>query len=667
MSLISIEKLSSVQSALQKAHTAQPKKKYCIQTFGCQMNYADSEKIHMLLSQAWLIRVETWNEADIVIFNTCSVRQKSEDKVFGYIHEIQKIREKTNQKIIIGMTGCMTRKTWMNKKYYDYQGRNNTTKIELLNFSQAWNSQLETHSSVFNSDDELFIRSNDIDFVVRIEEIWALTTLLSIIYQEDIGQDDAFQSYLSIQQSRESNRSANIIIQTGCDNYCTFCIVPYTRGKEISRPIQEIVTEARDAVKNGAKEITLLGQNVNSYGKETRKNLWNPEELVWNTSFAKEVSERSEDGGFHTSTHIPYREDLKEKARELRNNMTWPEKNIWYDILKKDHLKWYRFLRQKPLLDYIVDFYCDELKLAIEIDGESHELQQDYDTKRTNDLNHFWIQVVRLTNDEVLKDIKWVSVVLEKYISKRVNALKNPPSSSLLFPPPLQRGPVTPFRELLEALNEINGLERIRFTSSNPHDMTRDILDAHFDLPKCCHYLHFALQSWDNDLLKKMNRKHTYEDFRSMVQYLRSRDPLFGISTDVIVGFPGETQEQFEKTIQAFQECEFDFAYIARYSPRKLTYAAKMPGQINATEKAHRWDRLNSLMYQIIQTRNQHMLGREEDVMICQYDEEHALLSGRTRNFKEVFIPASDTIKIGDIVPVKITTLDRWVLKGILL
>lgn len=135
----------------------------------------------------------------------------------------------------------------------------------------------------------------------------------------------------------------------------------------------------------------------------------------------------------------------------------------------------------------------------------------------------------------------------------------------------------TPFRELLEKLNAIPGLDRIRFTSSNPHDMTRDILDAHFDLENCCHYLHFALQSGDNDLLKKMNRKHSYDDFKSQVDYLRSRDPLFGISTDVIVGFPGETDEQFENTMKAFRECEFDYAYIARYSPRKQTYAAKMP------------------------------------------------------------------------------------------
>lgn len=121
MPLISTEKLSQIQSAIKKASSEKNQKTYCIQTFGCQMNYADSEKIHMLLSQAGLIRKEEWREADIVIFNTCSVRQKSEDKVFGYIHEIEKLRQQTGRIITVGMTGCMTRKTGINKKYYDYQ------------------------------------------------------------------------------------------------------------------------------------------------------------------------------------------------------------------------------------------------------------------------------------------------------------------------------------------------------------------------------------------------------------------------------------------------------------------------------------------------------------------------------------------------------------------
>jgi len=505
MSLISTDKLSSIQSALQKAHLSQPTKKYCIQTFGCQMNYADSEKIHMLLAQAGLARVDDWSEADIVIFNTCSVRQKWEDRVFGFIEEAQRLSEKTGRKILVGLTGCMTRKTGLNKKYYDYQWRKNTTKIELLGLEKVQNDTI----SLFNSDDELFIRTEDIDFVVRIEEVGALTTLLSVIYGEDIGQDDTFQSYLRVKQERDDSGSANIIIQTGCDNYCTFCIVPFTRGGEVSRPLPEIVEEVWEAVKNGSKEITLLGQNVNSYGKETRKNLWNPDELTWESATVR-----------------------------------------------------------------------------------------------------------------------------------------------------------TPFRELLEALEEIEWLTRIRFTSSNPHDMTRDILDAHFDLTKTCNYLHLALQSGDNELLKKMNRKHNYDDFKIMVEYLRSRDPFFGISTDIIVGFPWETEEQFENTMKAFRECQFDFAYIARYSSRKQTYAAKMSWHISADIKAKRWDKLNSLMFDIIQGRNKLMLGREEIILISKMDTEDGTLSGRTWNFREVFLPKNDSIKIGDLVPIKITEINRWVLRG---
>lgn len=194
--------------------------------------------------------------------------------------------------------------------------------------------------------------------------------------------------------------------------------------------------------------------------------------------------------------------------------------------------------------------------------------------------------------------------------------------------------------------------------------MTRDILDAHFDLEKCCPYLHFALQSGDNEVLKKMNRKHSYEDFKSQVEYLRSRDPFFGISTDIIVGFPGETEEQFENTMKAFRECQFDYAYIARYSPRKQTYAARMQGHVPAEVKAQRWDRLNTLMYEIIQQRNQMMIGREEVILVSKIEEEDGTISGRTRNFREVFLPKNEHIRVGDLVPVKILSLDRWVLRG---
>lgn len=201
MSLIASDKLAIIQNALKKGASSQ--RKFHIQTFGCQMNHADSEKIHMLLSQAGLAKVDTWEEADIVIFNTCSVRQKGEDRVFGFVEEIDRLRHSTGRDIRVGLTGCMTRKTGLNKKYYDYQGRKNTTKIELLNLDQEKREKRKEKKagiSLFNSDDELFNRTDNIDFVVRIEEIGALTTLLSIMYGEDIGQDDAFQSYLRVRQ-----------------------------------------------------------------------------------------------------------------------------------------------------------------------------------------------------------------------------------------------------------------------------------------------------------------------------------------------------------------------------------------------------------------------------------------------------------------------------------
>ncbi len=354
----------------------------------------------------------------------------------------------------------MVRKSGMARKYLlDAEGklddkfsRKNTTKITLL----------ESSDGLWNYDDELFIRSPDIDFVFRIEEVTMLTKILSLITGEELGNDAKFNEYLAVKQLQENPASANVIIQTGCDNFCSFCIVPHTRGREISRPQDEIVSEIREVVKTGTREITLLGQNVNSYGKETKKKLWNAEEL------------------------------------------TWANKNV-----------------------------------------------------------------------------------------------------------------TTPFRELLEKINEIEGLDRIRFTSSNPHDMTKDILDAHFDLPKMCNYLHFALQSGSNSMLKRMNRKHTYEDFKMQVEYLRSRDPLFSVSTDIIVGFPGETEEEFQATVDAMKEIQFDFVYIARYSSRSGTLATERhEDDISNAEKARRWDILNNLLRESVANRSKLMIGRIEPILI---------------------------------------------------
>ncbi|MDD3793999.1 MAG: MiaB/RimO family radical SAM methylthiotransferase [Candidatus Gracilibacteria bacterium] len=479
-------------------------RKYYIKTFGCAMNQADSEKINMILLQSGFMITTNWLDADLVVFNTCSVRQKGEDKVFGFIEEIHRENEKRedkNKHIKVGITGCMVRKTGLDDKYLDgyKRDKNNSKKINTLNDSKE----------IFNNDDKLFPRNNNkIDFVLRIEDIKFLPLMLTHIYKEAIGNDYKFDDYLKSKQLRESNFSATIIIQTGCDNYCSFCIVPYTRGKENSRSIEDIVTEANEAVLAGAKEITLVGQNVNSYGKQfVDRKFWNEEKGKWNEGLGK-----------------------------------------------------------------------------------------------------------------------------------------------------------SPFRQLLEELDKIDGLDRIRFTSSNPHDMTQDILDAHFDLEKTCNYLHFALQSGSNEMLKRMNRKHTYEDFKKQVDYLRSRDPFFSISTDIIVGFSGETQDMFDETVKAFSECEFDFTYNARYSVRTGTIASKIyPDDISDEIKADRWHILNEELLKSITKRNTSMLGKVEEVLVSGQKDEYFF--GRTRNFKEVYFIA-DNVTIGDIVNVEIIELDRYVLKG---
>lgn len=460
------------------------------------MNYADSEKINMILLQSWFMKASDEYDADLVIFNTCSVRQKGEDKVIGMMREVVKQSKKSP---IIGITGCMVRKTGLNKKYLsedNKRDKNKAKKIETLNDEKG----------IFNNDDKLFPILDSLDFTLRIEDIKYIPFILWHITWEHIWNDDKFDDYLKSKQLRENPSSAQVIIQTWCDNYCSYCIVPYTRWKEMSRKPEDILEEIKTAVWAWAKEITLIGQNVNSYWKEFKKADWDEEGSKWKTSN-------------------------------------------------------------------------------------------------------------------------------------------------------------TPFRELLEEVDKIEWIDRIRFTSSNPHDMTEDILSSHFDLKHTCNYLHFALQSWSNTMLKKMNRRHTYEDFKKQVEYLRSKDPSFSISTDIIVWFSGETDEMFQETVKAFKELEFDFVYTARYSVRKGTLAAKLyPDDIPSEVKAERWHILNNLLLENIEKRNKMMLWKIEEILISW--EKDWQFFWRTRNFKEVFFQKEEGIKIWDIVKVKIEEMNKYVLKG---
>jgi len=409
-------------------------------------------------------------------------------------------KEWINRYILTGITGCMVRKTGVNAQYLPEENkRNKAKKIEYI----------ESKEGIFNNDDKLFPRLPSLDFTFRIEEVKYITFILTHILGEKIGSDDKFDDYLKARQLRENSKSASVIIQTGCDNYCTFCIVPYTRWKEISREHDDIINEVKELAANGTKEISLVWQNVNSYGKQNNLKLWNEEKSAWN---------------------------------------------------------------------------------------------------------------------------EWIGK--------------------------------SPFRKVLEDIDAVEGIDRIRFTSSNPHDMTSDILDAHFDLDSTCNYLHFALQSGDDKMLKKMNRRHNYEDFKQMVEYLRSKDPLFSISTDIIVGYSWETEEMFQNTVKAFKECKFDFAFIARYSVRPGTIASKvLPDDVPDEEKARRWHILNDLLLENILERNKLMLDKEFEIMVS--GNKDGYYFGRTRNFKEVFFKdETHSVRVWDLVKVKILELDRYVLRG---
>ncbi len=446
--------------------------RYFIYTMGCQMNYSDTERLEAVLANLGYQKTDRKYAASLIFYNTCSVRQKAEDKVFGQIENIEKLK-KQNPKLIFGLTGCMVKKT---------STKNSADKDPLLKRLEA------------------------LDLVLKITDLAKLPELLkefsSLNIKEEISlPTGSLANYFQIQPKHSSGFQAFIPIMTGCDNYCAYCVVPGARGREKSRLIPEIMAEAKKLVENGCLEITLLGQNVNSYGLSL--------------------------------------EDQK--------------------------------------------------------------------------AGHF------------------------KNFEKK------------------------PFIFLLEELHKLPELKRLRFTSSHPKDMTADLIEAITTLPKMCPYVHLPVQSGDNEVLKKMNRNYTHEKYRKIIQKIRAKRPDCAISTDIIVGFPGETEEQFMNTYKLYDDLRFDMCYLAAYSPRKGTPAYKLTDDISNQEKTRRWHFLNKLLLQSAWEKNAEYLGKTVEVLVEQWRAENCL--GRSASFKTVQFPGEKDL-IGQLIKVKINEVDKWVLKG---
>lgn len=442
--------------------------KYYILTMGCQLNENDSEKLCGMLENMNYQKTEEMKEADLVIFNTCCVRENAEEKLFGKVGEVKKQKEEKGTIIAIG--GCM-----MQEEHIIAKLKQSYPYVDII---------FGTHT----------LHKLPEDLYKALEENRKIRDVIDI--------DGEIVEGLPI--SRNDNIRASVTIMNGCNNFCSYCIVPYVRGRERSRSPRDIIEEVRGLAKEGYKEITLLGQNVNSYLRVER------------------------------------------------------EKKIEFE----------------------------------EYEG------------------------------------------------------------------------VNSFATLLRAINKIEGIERIRFVSPHPKDFTDDVIEAIRDCDKVCKLIHLPLQSGSTNVLKVMNRKYTKEQYLSLVEKMKEKIPNAKFTTDIIVGFPGETEEDFEDTLDVVRKVKFEQVFMFIYSRRVGTPGDKMENQIPEEIKHKRFDRLKELVESQIEENNKKYVGTIQKVIVegtSKNNEE--MLTGRTDSNKVVVFEGKEEL-IGTVQNLKIVSEHMWYLKG---
>ena len=444
------------------------KLKYYILTMGCQLNENDSEKLCGMLEKMNYTRTEEMSNADLVLFNTCCVRENAEEKLFGKVGEVKK--QKENNGTIIAIGGCM-----MQEEHIVNKLKQSYPYVDII---------FGTHT----------LHKFPKDLYQALEENKKIRDIVDI--------DGEIIEGLPI--SRNDNIKASVTIMNGCNNFCTYCIVPYVRGRERSRSPKDIIEEVRLLASEGYKEITLLGQNVNSYLRVER------------------------------------------------------EKNIDFE----------------------------------EYEG------------------------------------------------------------------------VNSFATLLRAVNKIDGIEKIRFVSPHPKDFTDDVIDAIRDCEKVSKIVHLPLQSGSTNVLKLMNRKYTKEQYLNLVDKMKNRIPNVKFSTDIIVGFPGETEEDFEDTLYVVNKVCFEQVFMFIYSRRVGTPGDKMENQIPEEIKHKRFDRLKELVESQIKENNDKYIGTKQKVLVEGTSKNNEdMLTGRTDSNKVVIFEGDKSL-IGNMVELEIVSEHMWYLKG---
>ena len=448
--------------------------KYTILTMGCQLNENDSEKISGMAEEMGYTKTEKFEEANLTIINTCCVRENAEERLFGKVGELKNLKEKNNMIIAIG--GCM-----MQEKHMADKIKKSYPHVDIVFGTHTIHKLPEDIFKVLNSRK-------------RIQDI--------------IDIDGRVYEGLPI--SRANDVQASITIMYGCDNFCTYCIVPYVRGRERSRKPADIIAEAKEVAKQGYKEIMLLGQNVNSY---------------------------------------------------LRSEM--------------------KAIKEGKLIDENGDY-------------------------------------------------------------SEINS----------------------FAKLLREINKIEGIERIRFVSPHPKDFTDDVIEAIRDCDKVCKFVHLPLQSGSTNMLKVMNRKYTKEQYLSLVEKMKNQIPNIKFSTDIIVGFAGETEEDFEDTLDVVNKVKFEQVFMFIYSRRKGTPGDNMENQIPEEIKHKRFDRIKELVESQIAENNKQYMNTIQKVLVegpSKADE--TMLTGRTEHNKVVVFKGEESL-INTIQKIKITEDHMWYFKG---
>ena len=434
------------------------KKKAFIGVYGCQMNISDAERMEGQLVTIGYERTENMEEADLILLNTCCVRETAEDKVYGKIGEIKHLkREKPS--LIFGITGCMAQK----------------------------------------EGDALIKRAPHIDFVLGTNKVHELTHVIQEVEAAKGGHvvdvllgDTELPDDVPVQ--RGGRLSAWVPIMYGCNNFCTYCIVPYVRGRERSRLPEDVVKEVEEAAAKGFKEVTLLGQNVNSYGKDHKK---------------------------------------------------------------------------------------------------------------------------------------------------------------------------ADFADLLQMVDKVRGIERVRYMTSHPKDLSDKVIGTIKNSEHICEHFHLPVQYGSNKILKAMNRVYTVEQYRELVKKIRAAIPAASITTDLIVGFPGETEEDFADMLSFLREIRYDAAYTFLYSKRSGTPAAVMEQQVDEACKKERLHKLMEVQNQISLENNEKLQGQSVEVMVEGPSRTDASVwTGRTRTNKIVLWDKGDWEKEGDLVQIRVTHPQTWVLKG---